>query len=61
MPSIFIQDDTIRRAKKGISYDFLAPDGSENRDAGGIFRHSSWYERSLRGNTYGMRLAYYNL
>ncbi|MBQ3556258.1 MAG: hypothetical protein IJA11_00465 [Oscillospiraceae bacterium] len=28
---------------------------------GGIFRHSSWYERSLRGNTYGMRLAYYNL
>ena len=28
---------------------------------GGIFRNSCWYERTLRGNTYGMRVAYYDL
>lgn len=36
MPSIFIQDDAVRRAKKGIMYDFLAPDGSESRDAADV-------------------------
>lgn len=33
MSSVFIKDDTARRAQKGILYDFLAPDGSESRDA----------------------------
>ena len=36
MPSIFIEDDTLRRTKKGILYDFLAPDGSESRDAADV-------------------------
>lgn len=36
MKSIFIDDDAVRRAKKGILYDFLAPDGSESRDAADV-------------------------
>ena len=36
MPSIFIKDDTRLRAEKGIRYDFLAPDGSESREAAEI-------------------------
>lgn len=36
MASIFIKDDIERRAKKGILYDFLAADGSENRDAADV-------------------------
>ncbi|MBO5929272.1 MAG: hypothetical protein J6Q42_04560 [Clostridia bacterium] len=36
MKSVFIEDDAVRRAKKGILYDFLAPDGSESRDAADV-------------------------
>lgn len=36
MASIFIKDDIERRTQKGILYDFLAADGSENRDAADV-------------------------
>ena len=46
MPSVFIQDDTVRRKKQGILYDFLAPDGSESRDAADVIyaRFKEFYE-----------------
>ena len=34
--SVFIDDDAVLRAKRGIMYDFLAPDGSESRDAADV-------------------------
>ncbi len=36
MASIFMKDDAAKRAEKGILYDFLAPDGSESREAAEI-------------------------
>lgn len=36
MASIFMKDDARLRAEKGILYDFLAPDGSESREAAEI-------------------------
>lgn len=36
MPSIYMKDDARLRAEKGILYDFLAPDGSESRDAAAV-------------------------
>ncbi len=36
MASIYMKDDAARRAEKGILYDFLAPDGSESREAAEI-------------------------
>ena len=36
MASIFMKDDARLRAEKGILYDFVAPDGSESREAAEI-------------------------
>ena len=36
MASIYMQDDAKLRAEAGIRYDFLAPDGSESREAAQI-------------------------
>ena len=36
MASIYMKNDAARRAEKGILYDFLAADGSENREAAKI-------------------------
>ena len=36
MPSIYVKDDVRLRAEEGIRYDFLAPDGSESREAAAV-------------------------
>jgi len=36
MPSIYVKDDARLRAEEGIRYDFLAPDGSESREAAAV-------------------------
>ena len=36
MASIYMADDKAMRAREGIRYDFVAPDGSESRDAAAV-------------------------